>query len=140
MVLEIAKAFDLEPRRAEDFSPLTLAYLGDCVYELVLRTCLSERAEGSAKDHTRAGTALARAAAQAGMIRALMDELSPEEEAAYRRGRNANPPHTAKHASMADYRAATGFEALVGWLYLQEKTERIYELVKLGWDRTGLWK
>ncbi len=140
MVDEILNRFEIARRRAEDVSPLSLAYVGDCVYELILRTCLIERAEGSAKTHTREGSRLAKAPTQAAMMHAILPDLDPDEEAAYRRGRNASPGHTARSATVAEYRVATGFEALVGWLYLQEKTERIYELIKLGWDRTGVWQ
>ena len=72
------------------------------------------------------------------MIQALLPVLTEEEEAVYKRGRNAKSHTTAKNASLMDYRMATGFEALVGYLYLQDKTERILELVKKGLAEIGM--
>ena len=66
------------------------------------------------------------------MMEILLPLLTEEEEAVYRRGRNAKSPTMAKNATMSDYRKATGFEALMGYLYLQDKMERIVELVKAG--------
>ncbi len=71
------------------------------------------------------------------MIRLLEEDLTEEEHAVYKRGRNAKSVTMAKHATMADYRTATGFEALVGWLFLEERFERLTELVSMGLERIG---
>lgn len=135
MIKEIAHAFELTERQIETVSPLTFAYVGDAVYELLIRTCISLGAEASVKIHSRSGAQLAKAATQAAMARELLPLLEPEEEAVYKRGRNAHTAHSAKNASTADYRAATGFETLLGWLYMTDRRERIYELVRLGWEK-----
>lgn len=71
------------------------------------------------------------------MIRLLEEELTAQEHAVYKRGRNAKSVTMAKHATMADYRTATGFEALVGWLFLEERFERLTELVSMGLEKIG---
>lgn len=83
---------------------------------------------------------MVKAGAQAEMIRVLLPDLTPEEKAIYKRGRNAHSPTMAKNATMSDYRKATGFEALMGYLYLNNRFARMVELVKLGLVRTGMWK
>ena len=114
------------------YSPLTLAYIGDGIYELVIRSVVVERANRSANDLHKKTTRYVKAPAQSAMIEALLPELTEEEEAVYRRGRNAKSYTTAKNASVADYRRATGFEALMGYLYLKEDYSRIVELVRKG--------
>ena len=72
------------------------------------------------------------------MIEALLPFLTEEETEIYRRGRNAKSPTMAKNATVADYRKATGFEALMGWLYLRDEFERLVELVKTGAEQLNL--
>lgn len=79
-----------------------------------------------------------KASAQAQLIKALQEELTEEELAAYKRGRNAKSATMAKHATMIDYRMATGLEALVGWLFLTEQYARLVELVSRGLVKAGL--
>ena len=74
------------------------------------------------------------------MIQALQEELTEEETAVYKRGRNAKSVTMAKHATMADYRTATGMEALVGWLFLEERFERLAELISLGLEKIGAFE
>lgn len=140
---QIRAYFNIEQRQLETYSPLTLAYIGDCVYELVLRTVLATTAEGSTKNYTKKGTELAKAVTQAKMIKALMPEgeeayLSEEEIAVFKRGRNANTTHGAKNATTGEYRLATGFEALVGWLYLQGEMDRVLEIIETAWNRISI--
>ena len=114
-------------------SPLTLAYIGDGIYELVVRSVV-------ARTNTRAGllhrqtSQLVKAEAQSKMMDILLPQLTPEEESVYRRGRNAKSSTMAKNASIGDYRRATGFEALMGYLYLTDQTARLVELIKLAVD------
>jgi len=130
----IRSAFALPEQDVRSFSPLALAYLGDSVYELVLRTCVVEKGNRQVKLMDREGSNLAKAETQARMAAALQDILTDEESAAYRRGRNTNSSSVAKHASVLDYRQATGLESLFGYLYLTGREERIFELVRKGWE------
>ena len=136
MLEAIKNTFHLDGVDLTDYSPLTLAYIGDAVYELVIRTNLVYKSNAPVNKLNKKGSELAKAAKQSAMIEALLPELSGEEEAAYRRGRNAHSHTKAKNATTGDYRRATGFEALIGYLYLQEKTERILELIARGWSLT----
>ena len=128
----IKEAFDLKEVDVRTFSPLTLAYIGDGVYDLIIRSVVVERANASANKLHQKATKYVKASAQAAMILALQEDLSEEEIAVFKRGRNAKSYTVAKNASMTDYRNATGFEALVGFLYLSGQNERILELVKKG--------
>lgn len=126
------QAFSLKKPDLRTYSPLTLAYLGDGVYELIIRTILVKQGNCPvSRLHARA-SALVRASAQSAMMEILEPLLTEEEYNVYRRGRNAHSPTMAKHASVADYRRATGFEALVGYLYLKEDMDRIFYLVRQG--------
>lgn len=115
-------------------SPLTLAYIGDGIYELIVRSVMTARQNTKAKLLHRQTSQLVKAEAQSRMIEILLPALSEEEESVYRRGRNAKSPTMAKNASVNDYRRATGFEALMGYLYLTDQTARMVELVKLALD------
>lgn len=115
-------------------SALTLAYIGDGVYELIVRTVMAARMNTRAGLLHRQTSQLVKAEAQSRMMDVLLPRLSAEEESVYRRGRNAKSPTMAKNASVGDYRRATGFEALIGYLYLTDQTARILELVKLALD------
>ena len=128
-------AFELEGKDLRTYSPLTLAYIGDAIYDLVIRTILVEKGNCQPnKLHARA-SALVKASAQAEMIERLLPHLTEDEVNIYKRGRNAKSYTMAKNATMSDYRKATGFEALMGYLYLDEKTSRMIELIKLGLDK-----
>ena len=111
---------------------LELAYLGDAVYEVIIRSIVVERSNAPVnKLHKRSST-LVKASAQARLIKAIEARLTEEEVSVYKRGRNAKSYTMAKNATMTDYRMATGFEALMGYLYLKQEYERIMELVHLG--------
>lgn len=127
----------LEERDPNGYSPLVLAYLGDAVYELVIRTRVVNRGNTQVNKMHRMTAGLVKAEAQAKMYMLLEEELTEEEQAVYRRGRNAKSATMAKHATMRDYRMATGFEALMGWLYLNGQLERLTELVSLGLKKMG---
>lgn len=124
--------FCLEDTDIRTYSPLTLAYIGDAIYELVIRTILVEKGNTQVnKLHNRASR-LVKASAQSSMIEKLKPHLTEEEAAVFKRGRNAKSYTMAKNASMSDYRRATGFEALMGYLYLTERWDRMLELIKTG--------
>ena len=111
-----------------NYSPLTLAYIGDGIYEIVIRTIIVDQANRQVNKIHKAASNLVKAE----MIFAIMDKLTEQELAIYKRGRNAKAVTRAKNASMSDYRTATGFEALMGWLYLTNKSERMMLLIKEG--------
>ena len=124
--------FGLSSKDWKLYSPLTLAYLGDAVYEMVIRTICVKRANMQTQKLHRKVTGYVSAKAQAKMMDALAGELTEEEESIYRRGRNSKPYTKAKNASMEEYLKATGFEALVGYLYLQKEYERLNALIAHG--------
>ena len=130
LLTKIKEAFACEGQDVRAYSPLTLAYIGDGIYELVIRSVVVERANRSANDLHKKTTRYVKAPAQSAMIE--------EEEAVYRRGRNAKSYTTAKNASVADYRRATGFEALMGYLYLTGQIDRMLQLIKDGIRLAGM--
>ena len=112
-------------------SSLGLAHLGDGVFEVMVRSWLILRGKARARDLHRATVRYVAAPAQAAAVERLLPLLTPEEADVYRRGRNTAPHSVPKAASRAQYQAATGLEALFGWLYLQGRTERLNELFEV---------
>ena len=133
----MAGAFNLKKVDVANYSPLTLAYIGDCVYELIIRTGLVYKGNAPVDKLNRKASNLAKAATQSAIIEALTEQLTEEEQSVYRRGRNAHSYTKAKNATAGDYRRATGFEAVIGYLYLEQRFDRIMELVKAGFDAIG---
>ena len=131
----IRELFGLKEVDMKAYSPLTLAYIGDAAYELVIRTMVVEKGNRQASQLHRLTTSYVKAQAQAAMIEALEPELTEEELAIYKRGRNAKSYTSAKNASILDYRKATGLEALIGYLYLSGREERVFFLIKEGISR-----
>lgn len=131
-LMQIKELFHLEDQDIRSYSPLTLAYIGDGVYELIIRTILVKKGNCPVNRLHKKASSLVKAAAQSAIIEKIEEELTQEEHDIYRRGRNAHSPTMAKHATMADYRRATGFEALMGYLYLKEDYERMITLVRKG--------
>ena len=117
---------------AKQLSPLTLAFIGDTVFDLFVREMLVCDANRPVKKLHNSASKLVNAKAQAKIAEALADKFTEQEAGVFKRGRNANSATIARHATMSDYRRATGFEALMGYLYLSGKMERLFELVKLG--------
>ena len=128
----IRKCFGLAGQDVRKYSPLTLAYIGDGVYELVIRTVVVIRGNQPPKQLHRTSSQLVKAQTQSAMMEVLKPILTEEELSVYKRGRNANPSSMAKHASMQEYRRATGFEALMVDLFLAGREERVLELVQAG--------
>lgn len=132
---------ELFPGKRQDirsYSPLTLAYLGDAVYDLIIRTAVVERANRPANILHHITVKYVSAGAQARIVTALQGCFTEEERAVYQRGKNAKPHTMAKNAAPGDYMKATGFEAVLGWLYLKNDMERILELVREGIDAAGI--
>ncbi len=138
LLKQLKKEFECGEVDIRTYSPLTLAYIGDGIYDLIIRTVVVERGNRAAANLHKKSIKFVNAATQAAMIEAIREELSEEEQSVYRRGRNAKSYTTAKNASIGDYRKATGFEALLGYLYLQDNMGRVIELVKLALERLGL--
>lgn len=130
----LGSLFELPQRDYTQYSPLTLAYLGDAVFDLIVRTVLVRRVNMQAEKLHKKASSLVCAPAQAEMIHKLLPSLTEEERAVYRRGRGSKPMHTAKNASREQYLEATGFEALVGYLYLQGRYKRLLELIRQAAD------
>lgn len=128
----IRKSFELKEVDIRTYSPLTLAYIGDAVYDLIIRTVLVGRGNESTNRLHHKASSYVRAKTQSGMAEALLPCLTQEELTVYKRGKNAKPHTIAKNATLPDYHKATGFEALMGYLYLLGRTERILELVNTG--------
>ena len=122
---------------ADSYSPLALAYIGDAIYELVIRTKVMNHGSMQVNKMHKRTAGLVKAEAQANFYKLLEEDLTDEEKAVYRRGRNAKSVTMAKNATMRDYRMATGFEALMGWLYLKGNIDRIAELVAMALSKTG---
>lgn len=116
------------PIPAEQTSAAQLAYLGDCVYELLVREYLVKR--GCTRPSVEA-LAYVTASAQSKALEKILPVLTEGEEDAYRRGRNCVHGNTPKHSTVSEYRRATGFEALFGYLYVKGANERIRELFVL---------
>lgn len=138
LLQQIKESFHGKRQDVRAYSPLTLAYIGDAIYDLIIRTAVVERANRPANDLHRITVRYVSAGAQAKIVQALMERLTEDEQAVYRRGRNAKPHTMAKNASTADYLKATGFEAVLGYLYLTDNMPRVLELVKEGIELAGL--
>lgn len=135
---KIKHEFNLGEVDMRTYSPLTLAFIGDAVFDIVIRSIIVGKINKSTDKMHREKSRIVRASAQAAMIDAIGDILTEEEADIYRRGRNAHTHTKAKSATVADYRKATGLEALSGYLYLQGRTDRLLELIKIGLDRVDL--
>jgi len=142
LIEELTTAHDaFAVRDTRELNPLQMAYIGDTVHDLYVRSMLVGRGMSVGKMHKQA-VRMVSAYAQARMLEAIEPDLTAEEADAARRGRNSQAKHAApKHADPADYAHATGLEALWGYLYLSGKTQRLDELLKLALTRTeDIWQ
>ncbi len=121
----------LNNQDAKMISPLALAYIGDAVYEVFVRSYVLEHGNTAVNKLHKTSTGYVSAKAQSAIIHALAPMLDEEETAVYKRGRNAHSNTSAKNADIVDYRHATGFEALVGYLFIAQKYERLSEIIAL---------
>ena len=119
----------LEPVDENSYSPLVLAYIGDSVYEVIIRTKVINRGSMQVNKMHKQSSELVKAGTQAELIKAI--------EAVFKRGRNAKSATSAKNASVIDYRMATGMEALVGWLFLRQEYNRLVYLISQGLEKLG---
>ena len=118
--------------KANTYSPLALAYIGDGVYELFIRTYVLSRGNMPVNKMHKASRELVRATAQAKLYHLIEDKLTEEEMQVLKRGRNAKSISAPKNADITEYRHATGVEALIGYLYLEGKIGRINEIIEIG--------
>lgn len=119
---------ELTPAQLGPISNLGLAYIGDGVYELMVRSYLCLQGKATNKGLHKAAVKYVAAPAQAQAVKVILPRLSEEEGDVFRRGRNASPHTIPQHASREEYAAATALETLFGWLYLRGDTERLNEL------------
>lgn len=126
----LKQAWALPDTDIKTYSPLTLAYIGDAIYDLIIRTLVVESGNAPVNKLHKNVVKLVQASAQAELFRNIQDTLSEEEMAVYKRGRNAKSFTSAKNAGIVEYRTATGLEALIGYLYLTDQTDRMLELIR----------
>ncbi len=116
-------------KNANEYSPLVLAYIGDAVFELYIRSMLVSNHNMQVNKLHKEATNYVKAKAQSELLEKIYDRLTEEEITIFKRGRNAHSYTSAKNADIVDYRRATGFEALMGYLYISGNKERIVELL-----------
>ena len=120
---------NLSCKEAGQYSPLSLAYLGDSVLDLMVKSHFVLSVNKQTYKYHKDVTNIVKAVNQAKFVDSIMDDLSEEEVEVYKRGRNATTHTKARNATMSEYRRATGLEALFGYLYLKGDMARIRELV-----------
>ena len=135
---QIQQKFLLKQMPAKEYSPLVLAYIGDGIYDMIVRTIFVSYGNTQVDKLNKQASNVCRASSQAAIAFAIAPLLTEEETSAYRRGRNARSFTKAKNATMSDYRHATGLEALCGYLYLYGEMERLLDLLSEGFVRTGV--
>ncbi len=124
------KAFRLPETDLKTYSPLTLAYIGDSIYDLIIRTLVVEGGNAPVNKLHKQVTKQVQATSQAELFHRIEKQLTEEELAVYKRGRNAKSFTSAKNAGIVEYRTATGLEALFGYLYLSDRIDRILTLIQ----------
>ncbi|MBP5154067.1 MAG: ribonuclease III [Lachnospiraceae bacterium] len=131
----IRNAFETEKPNPDTMPVLTLAFIGDSAFELIVRTAFAEQKKDKGHALSMRVQKLSSARGQAAMAQVLQPFLTEEEAAVYRRGRNAQPDSVSKHAGLGEYHRATGLEALIGYLYLTGRTQRAAEIIRKGAER-----
>ena len=128
------EVFQMKEVDVNSYSPLTLAYIGDSIYDLIIKSLVINQGNRQVNKLHKETSMYVQASTQSLMMRAMQEERTEEEHAVYKRGRNAKSVSPAKNQSITDYRRATGFEALLGYLYLKKEWKRMLDLVKIGLD------
>ncbi|MDF2801918.1 MAG: hypothetical protein K0S61_1821 [Anaerocolumna sp.] len=132
IISSIKKSLNLPDTDLRTYSPLTLAFIGDVVFDLIIRTYIVEQGNAPVNILHRRVSGLVKAPAQMEMYHKVEEMLTEEELAVYKRGRNAKSFTSAKNASITEYRIATGFECLIGYLYLNNQFDRVMEIIVKG--------
>ena len=122
---------DFKNIKPSDYSPLTLAFIGDGVYDLLVRSYVVNLANRPVGELNKIKVSFVNCKAQAEFMKKLMPQLTEQELSVYKRGRNAATSNTPKNSPVADYHSATGFEALFGYLYITKQNERIEQLFNI---------
>lgn len=138
ILLTVNEIFNSKEVRPNEYSPLALAFIGDSVFDLIIKSVIVEKANCQVNKLQNKTSKIVRATTQALIADALKDTLTEEEANIYRRGRNAKPYTKAKNASYSEYCKATGLEALAGYLYLKGETERLVSLIKTGLENAEI--
>lgn len=131
IVSNMRKDFDIKPMEVLNLNPLVLAYIGDAVYEVYIRTMLVINKKTNVNMLHKLSIKYVNAKAQSDIIHRIMDKLTQDEQDVVRRGRNAKSATAPKHAEITDYRYSTGYEALIGYLYLTNDIERLTYILRL---------
>ena len=118
----VTDVFGTDKKNINDYSPLALAYIGDAIYDVVIRTVVVNRVKTNVSNYHKASSNLVKAEAQMNLYNAITPMLSEQEISVYKKGRNANIHSKAKNADISVYRKATGFEALMGYLFLMGRS------------------
>lgn len=127
----IRDSFNLEKKDVRTYSPLTLAYIGDAVFDIIIRTIIVDKGNSSVNRLHKLSASYVSAKSQNLMVNEIFEEFTKEEKDIFRRGKNTKMHTVAKNASLSEYRNATGFEAVLGYLYLLDNTDRLFYLVNL---------
>lgn len=122
----------MDEEKAKNLSPVTLAFVGDAVFSLYVREKEVLLSDKRLADLQKVTSEQVSAKGQSALLEVAEGRFTPEEEAIYRRGRNARKTTKSKHASVAEYNRSTGFEAVLGYLYLTGKYQRIHEIIEGG--------
>ncbi len=140
LLTKMEEVFAIDPMDADDYKSLNLAYIGDCIYDLVIRTLVMSKGNRPVGNLNEAARTYVCAGAQSKMMREIQGCLSEEERSVYKRGRNTKSVSVAKNQSVTDYRRATGFEALMGYLYLRKDYDRMLYLIRIGLESLSAWE
>ena len=127
----------MDINKAKNLSAIVLAFVGDAVYSLFVREKLTFEFDYKSGELNKLATAKVNAVAQAEFLKQILPSLTDDEMTIFKRARNAKKPTRAKHASVADYNVATGFEAVIGYLYLTGQNDRLNFLLNKGNDYEG---
>ena len=127
----VSAEFTIKPSDVDSYSPLVLAYIGDTVYEVYVRTLIVSHGNAPVNKLHKRSVGYVKAKAQSDTIHKLLELLTPEEQDMVRRGRNAKSGTIPKNADVTEYKYATGFETLLGYLYLKKDFRRLMEVLKL---------
>ncbi len=126
----LGKVLGLPETDIKTYSPLTLAFIGDSIFDLIIRTSVVESGNAPVNKLHKRCSKLVQASAQAELYHMIKEQLTEEENAIFKRGRNAKSFTSAKNAGVVEYRTATGLEALMGYLYLTDQMDRLLELIQ----------
>lgn len=126
--------FQMQEVDIKTYSPLALAYIGDCIFDLIIKSLVLNQGNKQVQKMHKGTSRIVQASAQSLMMREIQKHLTEEEHLVYKRGRNTKTVSPARNQSLTDYRRATGFESLLGYLYLKKEWKRMLDLVKIGLD------